>query len=91
MAGQDGNSGSMLIVPVNSHPLVPELKYYTRTVTITMPNGKQRVIRQRVAAGKAFNQVHLPKLRGFKAVITGNVNRAAANSDLIASVEFVKI
>lgn len=91
VAGQNGNSGSMLIVPVNSHPLVPELKYYTRTVTITMPNGKQRVIRQRVAAGKAFNQVHLPKLRGFKAVITGNVDRAAANGDLIASVEFVKI
>ena len=91
VAGQNGNSGSMLIVPVNSHPLVPELKYYTRTVTITMPNGKQRVIRQRVAAGKAFNQVHLPKLRGFKAVITGNVDRATANGDLIASVEFVKI
>lgn len=87
---QNPNLGTVLIVKTQL-PVIDIPTRVTRTVTIVMPNGRARLIKQMVKFGSVFSQVHLPRLHGYKAVISGNINKAVANDDMEATVRFVKI
>lgn len=89
-AGQNPDSGTMLIVKTQL-PVINMPTRITRMITIVMPNGRTRLIKQMVKSGSIFSQVHLPRLHGYKAVISGNINKAAANDNIVAAVRFVKI
>lgn len=89
VSDQNSAEGSMLIVKEAVPPIEPVM-FVTRTVKLVMPNGKIRTITQRVRKGSSFSAVHLPKLHGYKVEINGDIDKMAANSDVSASVRFVK-
>ena len=81
---------AMLIVKPQVIPAVT-LEYVTRTITLVMPHGHTRVIKQRVLKGHRFTEVHLPKLRGYRMAITGGgIGIENADQDLSVTVAFVK-
>ena len=96
VVGQFASSvhASVLIAP-DAVPIVPvSLQYVTRTVTIMLPNGRQRVIHQRVRKGTRFGKVAIPKLHGYKVVISGDsqeLGPTSAERDINMSVQFVKM
>lgn len=87
---QNPDLGTVLIVKTQL-PVIDIPSRVTRTITIAMPNGRTRLIKQMVRSGSVFLQVHLPRLHGYKAVISGNINKAVANDNMEATVRFVKI
>ena len=63
-------------------------------MTITLPNGRKRVIHQRVRKGTRFGKVAIPKLHGYKVVISGDnqeLGSTSAEHDMNMSVKFVKM
>lgn len=89
--GQDSKKGSLLIVKDESVVAPVRVEYVMRTITVIMPNGRTRTIKQKARKGSKFLTAHLPKLRGYKLVISGNIDSVAASGDMTASVEFVKM
>lgn len=91
VSGQSDDYGLLIVKDTN--PVVPinKIEYVTRTITVEMPNGRVRTIRQRAVKGHYFMQAHLPKLRGYKIVITGSVDKMAADDNMTAVVKFVKM
>lgn len=89
--GQDLNKNGILIVKKPTPVIANKFEYVTRTITVNLPNGRTRTIKQRARKGSKFLAVHLPKLRGYRIEITGNVDQAAADGNITASVKFVKI
>lgn len=87
---QNPNFGTVLIVKTQI-PVIDIPTRVTRTITIVMPNGRARLIKQTVKSGSVFSPVHLPKLHGYKVLISGNINKAVANDNMNATVRFVKI
>ena len=89
--GQVTDKGGQLVVK-DHQVVVPKVEYVTRTITMTMPNGKTRTITQRVRKGTKFVAAHLPHLRGYTAelIIGGTYGATDANSDVAVSVRFVK-
>ena len=96
VAGQSASSvhASVLIAP-DAVPIVPvSLQYVTRTVTLTLPSGRQRVIHQRVRQGTRFGKVAIPKLHGYKVVISGDsqeLGPTSADRDMNMRVKFIKM
>ena len=88
--GQNSKEGSLLIVKDEATVVPPKIEYVTRTITLYMPNDRTRTIKQRVRKGSKFLVAHLPKLRGYRVEITGNIDSVTANGDMVASVKFVK-
>lgn len=89
--GQDSKKGSLLIVKDEVAVVSPKIQYVTRTITVIMPNGRKRYIRQKVRKGTKFLKVHLPRLRGHAMTITGgSVDAMAADSDQNVTVVFTK-
>lgn len=91
VSGQDTSKDGLLIIkkPQNIQPT--PIQYVTRTVTVIMPNGQKRYIRQKARKGTKFLKVHLPRLRGYAMTITGgSVDAMAANSDQDVTVVFAK-
>lgn len=82
--------GAVLIVKTQL-PVIDIPTRVTRTVTVVMPNGRARLIKQTVKSGSVFSQVHLPRLHGYKVVISGNINKVVADNNMEATVRFVKI
>lgn len=95
VAGQDSKKGSQLIAK-DYTPDTPKVEYVTRKVAITMPDGHQRTVTQRVRKGTKFGRVAVPKLRGYVANVSGDAKGlndlgvTAANGDLHVTVSFVK-
>lgn len=89
--GQDLNKNGILIIKKPTPVIANKIEYVTRTITVYMPNGRTRTIKQRARKGSKFLAVHLPKLRGYRVKITGNVDQAAADGNMTANVKFVKI
>lgn len=94
VAGQNANDGAQLIVK-DVKPTVPKIEYVTRTITINMPNGKTRTIRQRVLKGHSFMAAHLPKLRGYQTKISEDPDQAGigsyvADHDVNVVVSFIR-
>ena len=89
--GQVTDKGSQLVVR-DHRVVVPKVEYVTRTITVTMPNGKTRTITQRARKGTKFVAAHLPHLKGYTAEVTvgGTYGVTDANSDVVVSVHFVK-
>lgn len=68
--------------------------YATRTVTIKMPNGRMRTIKQKVRKGTKFGRVAIPKLCGYRMQVTGDsqeLGAIAADNNMNMTVSFVKI
>lgn len=89
VTGQKPNGGAVLIVK-RVIPVVNPIEFVTKTVTIAMPNGRFRIVKQKVRKGTAFCQVHLPKLHGYKVQIDGDIDKMVAESNVSVSVRFVK-
>ena len=93
VAGQTASRGSQLIVK-NTVPITPQVIYVTRTVTIKMPNGKMRIIKQKVRKGTEFGRVAVPKLRSYRMQVTGDsqeLSAVVADNDMDMTVSFIKI
>ena len=91
VSGQDTSKDGLLILkkPQNIQPA--PIQYVTRTVTVIMPNGRKRYIRQKARKGTKFLKVHLPRLRGYAMTIAdGSVDVMAADSDQSVTVVFAK-
>ena len=81
--GQLVSKGSQLIVK-DVHVTVPPVTIVTRTINMTMPNGKTLKIVQKAVKGSSnFSAVRLPHLRGYQLKIDGQ----AATNFLIASAQ----
>ena len=96
VVGQNTKSRSTSALIVKDTGIKPadDVQYVTRTVTITLPNGRVRAIKQRVRKGTRFGRVAVPKLRGYKVVVTGDSQElgvTAAEKDIAMSVRFVKM
>lgn len=93
VAGQTTSNGSMLIAK-DFVPVAPKLEFVTRTVVIVMSNGRTRTIKQKVRKGTKFGKVTVPKLRGYKVVVSGDsqeLGPTSADRDMNMSVKFVKM
>lgn len=94
VAGQNQNQTGILIVKDVTPATSQSVEYATRTVTITLPNGRIRTVKQRVRKGTRFGRVAVPKLRGYKVVVTGDsqeLGPTSADRDMNMSVKFVKM
>ena len=94
VAGQNQNQTGILIAKGVTPATSQSVEYVTRTVTITLPNGRVRTIKQRVRKGTRFGRVAVPKLRGYKVVVTGDsqeLGPTSADRDMNMSVKFVKM
>ena len=94
VTGQNQNQTGILIAKDVTPATSQSVEYVTRTVTITLPNGRVRTIKQRVRKGTRFGRVAVPKLRGYKVVVTGDsqeLGSTAAEKDIVMSVRFVKM
>ena len=86
VADQDSKKGSQLIAK-DYTPDTPKVEYVTRKVAITMPDGHQRTVTQRVRKGTKFGRVAVSKLRGYVANVSGDAKGlndlgvTAANGD----------
>lgn len=90
--GQNSNGhDTMLIIKQQNQITIPTNPQVTRIVTITMPNGHTRTVKQTSLKGKIFSKVSLPVLHGYKAVINGNIGKAVADNSMTATVVFKKI
>lgn len=91
VAGQDEQRAGSLLIVKDAKLVLPQLDFVTRTITIEMPNGKLRTIRQRVKKGTKFAAVHMPKLRGY--TTSGSADQFGvvdANEDINLRVKYVK-
>lgn len=89
--GQSGDYGLLIVKSVNPVTPTPRLEYVTRLITVIVPNGQARIIKQRAVKGSYFVKAHLPHLKGFKCTIDGDVDRVIANDNMTAVVKFVKL
>lgn len=90
--GQNGNGhDTMLIIKQQNQVIIPTDQRVARIITITMPNGRIRTVKQTSLKGKTFSRVSLPVLHGYKAVINGNIDKAIADNNMTATVTFKKI
>lgn len=96
VTGQNTKSqlASALIAKDTGIKPADDVQYVTRTVTITLLNGRKRVIHQRVRQGTRFGKVAIPKLHGYKVVISGDSQKlgpTSADRDMNMSVKFIKM
>lgn len=86
VAGQTADSGSILVIPIKDPMVVKPLEFVTRTITVTMPDGNVKVIKQKVVKNGYFSKAYLPQLKGFRTTVNGNIDRIKASDNMTASV-----
>lgn len=89
--GQTADSGSMLVIPIKDPMVVKPLEFVTRTITVTMPDGNVKTVKQKAVKNGYFSKAYLPQLKGFKTTVNGNIDRIKASNDMTASVVYSRI
>lgn len=81
--------GSLLIIP-KRQPDTPKLTYYTRTINVTMPNGKHRTIKQKALQGHKFKPVSLPVMKNHRLLLLdGSVDEQTTNNDKTVDIVYL--
>lgn len=83
------SEGSLLIIP-KRQPDTPKLTYYTRTINVTMPNGKHRTIKQKALRGHKFKPISLPVMKRHRMLLLdGSIDEQTANNDKTVDIIYL--